>query len=73
MNCTVAFPAAHETGFPPKVEIVSDFSDAAISGVQMVTPSGSPFAMPFAIVMISGSTPQCSMPHIFEPVRPNPV
>ena len=37
MNCTVAFAAAHETGFPPKVEMVSAFSEAAISGVQIVT------------------------------------
>ena len=46
---------------------------SAISGVAIVTPSGSPFAMPFAIVMMSGSTPQCSMPHILPPVRPKPV
>ncbi len=53
----VAFAAAQDTGLPPKVEIVSALSDAAISGVAMQAPSGSPFAMPLAIVIRSGSTP----------------
>ena len=35
---------------------------------------GRPFAIPFAIVMMSGSTPSwCSIPHILPPVRPKPV
>ena len=29
--------------------------------------------MPLAIVMMSGSTPECSMPHNLPPVRPKPV
>ena len=69
----VAFAAAHETGLPPKVEMVSFLSAPAISGVAMQAESGRPFAMPFAMVMISGSTPYCSQPHHLPPVRPNPV
>ena len=69
----VAFAAAQETGLPPKVEIVIALKDAAISGVAIVTPSGMPLATPLAIVMMSGSTPQCSIPHILPPVRPKPV
>ena len=34
---------------------------------------GMPLAMPLAKVMMSGSTPQCSMPHHLSPVRPQPV
>ena len=26
-----------------------------------------------AVVIMSGSTPQCSMPHMVDPVRPKPV
>ena len=44
-----------------------------VEGVAMVTAMGMPLAIPFAMVMISGSTPQCSIPNILPPVRPNPV
>src|SRR5262245_27741932 len=69
----VAFPAVAEIGFPPNVEMVSDFRESAISVVQIVADSGRPLAMPLAMVMISGSTFQCSMPHHLSPVRPKPV
>ena len=67
------FAAGAETGLPANGEIVGDFSADAISGVAIVMPSGRPLAIPFAAVRISGSTPQCSMPHIDPPVRPKPV
>jgi len=52
----VAFAAAVEMGFPPNVEIVSFFSESATSSVAIVAPRGIPFAIPFAVVIISGST-----------------
>ena len=51
------------TGLPPKVEIVLPLILSAISGVVIVAPMGAPFAIPLANVMISGSTPQCSIPN----------
>src|SRR5262249_61631605 len=68
-----ALGAATEIGLRPKVEIVSFCSESAIAGVQIVAESGSPLAIPLAMVMISGSTPYCSQPHHFPPVRPKPV
>src|SRR6266404_1985887 len=47
--------------------------DSAISLVQVTPPSGMPLPMPLAIVIMSGFTPQCSMPHHLSPVRPKPV
>ena len=70
----MAFAAAHETGLPPKVEMVSFRSESAIAGVAMQAESGRPLAMPLATVMISGSTPYCShAPPAVPPVRPKPV
>ncbi len=43
-----------------------------ISALPITAESGSPPAIDFAIVIRSGSTPWCSMPHML-PVRPNPV
>ena len=74
MISIVALAAAQEIGLPPKVEIVSAFERRRRSRAsRCVAPSGRPLAMPLAIVMMSGSTPQCSMPHILPPVRPKPV
>ena len=69
----VALPATAVIGLPPNVEIWSLVNESAIAGVASVADSGMPFAMPFAMVMMSGSTPYCSMPHHLSPVRPNPV
>ena len=69
----VAWAAAQVTGLPPKVEMVLPCMLSAISGVAIVAPMGTPLAMPLAKVMMSGSTPQCSMPNILPPVRPQAV
>ena len=68
----VAQAAAMETGFPPNVENVLASQDAAISGLVIVAPTGAPLAMPLAMTMMSGSTPQCSIANQRPPVRPNP-
>ena len=39
----------------------------------MVTPMGVPLPSPLALVMMSGCTPQCSMPNHLPPVRPQAV
>ena len=39
----------------------------------MVIPMGVPFPSPLAEVIMSGSTPQCSMPNHLWPVRPHAV
>ncbi len=59
-------------GFPPNVENVLAFQDVAMSGLVIVAPTGAPFAMPLAMTMMSGSTPQCSIANQRPPVRPNP-
>ena len=53
----VAFADAQLTGLPPKVEIVFLSRESAISFVEMTAAKGKPFAIPFATVIISGSTP----------------
>ena len=53
----VALADAQLTGFPPKVEIVFFSYEPAISFVDMTAASGNPFAIPFATVIMSGSTP----------------
>lgn len=58
---------------PPNGEIVFVVQASAISLRVVVTPAGNPFATPFAITLMSGSTPQCPMPSQCSPVRPNPV
>ena len=69
----VARAATAVTGLPPNVEIVMPLKASATSGVAMVKPTGVPLAMPLALVMMSGSTSQCSIPNHFLPVRPKPV
>src|SRR6202140_4634891 len=73
MNSIVARAATEVTGLPPNVEIVKPWYDAASSFVVIVAPIGAPLAMPFAHVMMSGVTSQCSMPNHFLRVRPKPV
>jgi len=73
MTSIVARAAVQVTGLPPNVEIVLPCMLSATSGVAIVAPMGTPLAMPLAKVMMSGSTPQCSMPNILPPVRPQPV
>ena len=65
--------SAMQTGLPPKVEIVLPRQLPAISSVVMVAATGIPPAIPFAITMMSGVTPQCSIPNQRRPVRPNPA
>ena len=66
---TVALAAA-ETGLPPNVEMLPAFHASAICGGREVAAIGSPLAIPLAIVMMSGSTPWCSMPHIVRARAP---
>ena len=68
----VASAAAHDTGLPPNVLACDPGGHAPIRvDGAVVTPSGSPDAIPFAIVMMSGATRACSIANIF-PVRPMP-
>ena len=68
---TVASAAAQHTGLPPNVLACEPGGQVMTSARAVVTPSGSPEAMPFAIATMSGSTPKCSIANIF-PVRPIP-
>jgi hypothetical protein len=61
------------TGLPPKVETEIPLTESATSALATVKPIGSPFASPFAELIISGTTSQCFMPNHFDPVRPQPV
>jgi hypothetical protein len=70
---TVASAARGAREFSPNVETVVPSVESAISGVATVEPMGRPLAIPFAAVITSGCTCQCSMPNIFPPVRPKPV
>jgi len=69
----VASMAVMATGLPPKVEIVFPCHAAATSSRAIVAPTGNPEAMALAMTMMSGSTPQCSMPNHLSPVLPNPA
>ncbi len=71
MKSITAFAAVVVTGFPPNVEMVAPFIESAISGRAIVTPMGDPLARPFALVMMSGCTPHCSIPNHLPPVRPH--
>ena len=73
MTPIVASEAAMETGEPPKVEICANRACSAMSLRARVRPMGCPLAIPFALVRMSGSTPNCSMPHHLPPVRPQAV
>src|SRR5206468_4187835 len=64
-------PAAHATGFPPKVEACAPGGQLITSARAMVAESGIPLAMPFATARMSGDALKCSAAHIF-PVRPIP-
>ena len=74
-----ASPAAHDTGFPPKV---MRWSKAVPAGpvkasatclAAMAAPIGTyPLVRALATTVMSGTTPQCSVANI-RPVRPNPV
>src|SRR5438067_4117144 len=50
--------------------MVNPWNESAISGLATVRPTGTPFPMPLAAVIMSGSTSQCSMPNHLCPVRP---
>ncbi len=67
----VASAAATATGFPPKVDACEPGGQSMMSARAIMALSGSPLAMPFALVKISGATPKCSADHIL-PVRPMP-
>ena len=67
----VASAAAHDSGLPPKV-LPCWPGRHVITLLRAITaPSGMPEAMPFADVMMSGSTPKFSIAHHL-PVRPMP-
>ena len=67
----VASAAAHAIGLPPKVFPCAPFGQSTIDFRAIMAPKGIPEAIPFAAVMISGSTSKFSMAHHF-PVRPIP-
>jgi hypothetical protein len=64
--------AAHETGLPPNVEPWWPACQVMSSARAIAAEMGMPEAMPFAVHRMSGSTPQCSIAHIF-PHRPKPA
>src|SRR5579864_8774706 len=67
---SVAMPAAHDTGLPPKVDPCAAGSQWSISLLVATTAlSGRPEAIDLASVMMSGVTPKCSTANIL-PVRP---
>ena len=67
----VASAAAQLTGLPPNVLACAPGGHVITSARALVTPSGKPDAMPFAIVTMSASRPKCSHANI-RPVRPMP-
>ena len=67
----VASAAATATGLPPKVEACAPGAQSMMSARAIIALNGSPLAMPFAVVKMSGATPKCSAAHIL-PVRPMP-
>ena len=72
-NSSIVFNAAtQETGFPPKVLACVPGSQSMSDLLATVAPSGSPEAIPLAMVTISGIIPQCSMANIL-PVLPIPA
>src|SRR5687768_4538088 len=68
----VAREAAHEMGFPPNVFPCTPLGHVITDSRAIQAPSGRPDAIPLADVMISGSTPKCSIAHHL-PVRPMPL
>jgi len=66
-------PAAQATGLPPKVVPCAPVGQRAMSsGDAPIADTGNPLAMPLAMAMTSGATPNvCAANH--SPVRPNPV
>ena len=60
MYFIVARAEEHARGFPPNVQPWSPFSmQAATFSETIVAPKGTPFAIPFATVTISGRIPEC--------------
>ena len=57
----VASAAAHATGLPPNVLECAPAGQSITSSRAIVTPIGSPDAIPFAATMMSGWTPACSI------------
>ena len=53
----VAFAAAHETGLPPNVLACAPGGQVITSARAQVTPSGSPDAIPFAMLTMSAFRP----------------
>src|SRR6266571_2488552 len=64
--------AAHDTGFPPKVFAWDPPSQSMTSVFATVAPIGIPDASALDVQMMSGSTPQCSIPNQ-RPVLPIPA
>ncbi len=67
----VATAAAHDTGLPPNVLACAPGGHVMMSARAAATPSGIPDAMPFAMAIMSGRTPVCSIANIL-PLRPMP-
>ena len=67
----VASDAAHETGLPPNVLACDQGGHDMTAADAVITQSGSPDAIPFPMLTMSGSTPECSIANI-RPVRPMP-
>src|SRR6266498_5678808 len=68
----VASEAAQAIGLPPYVLPCVPLGQVITDSRAMQAPSGKPEAIPLAEVIISGSTPKCSIAHHF-PVRPMPL
>src|SRR5207245_11661610 len=61
--------AAQDTGLPPKVLACAPPSQSIMSDLATVAPIGIPDARAFDVLIMSGSTPQCSLA-THRPVRP---
>ena len=67
----VASAAAHDTGLPPNVLACAPGGHAISPRAPTATPSGMPDAMPFAIAIMSGSTPRVlDREHLPRPSHP---
>src|SRR5215472_2465111 len=76
MIWSAASPAAEARGLPPYDDELAEGLDQGLrlvnSSVETTAESGKPPPMPLPTVMMSGTTPSCSAPHM-GPVRPKPV
>ena len=72
ITSSTASPAAHASGEPAKVPPSPPGpGESMMSALPVTAESGTPPATLLAMVMRSGSTPECSMANM-RPVRPKP-